>query len=94
MEQTGSSVNLPLPSYLDNSEKSKLVVETPSVAYETSDPQKTVSGPVLSSTPVDIVMIDSDTDSEDMVQNYVESYNEQQRKEDEDESSSFSDLSL
>ncbi|TKY62867.1 Exosome component 10 [Spatholobus suberectus] len=39
LEQMKSSVNIPSHLLLDNSEKSKLVVETPSVAYETSDPR-------------------------------------------------------
>jgi len=54
---------------LDNSEKSKLVVETPSVASEKSDPQKKpVSGSVSTSTLVGIVTVISDSDSEDMLQ--------------------------
>ncbi|KAK7290665.1 hypothetical protein RIF29_05244 [Crotalaria pallida] len=95
LEQTRSSASLPSPIYLGHNEKSKLAVETPSLASETSYPQKPVSGPVLTSAPVDIIMIDSDTDSEDLGHNYMEGYNGQQGNENEDESSSsFSDLSL
>ncbi|KAJ1409106.1 Ribonuclease H-like superfamily [Sesbania bispinosa] len=71
LEQIRSSVNLPSHSFLGNSEQSKLVVETPSVASETSEPQQPVSGSVSSSTPVGILMVDSDSDLEDMVQDNV-----------------------
>ncbi|CAL0322813.1 unnamed protein product [Lupinus luteus] len=52
------------------------------------------SGTISTSTPADVIMIDSDTDSEDMAQNNLERYNKQRGNEDEDDSSSFSDLSL
>ncbi|XP_019458438.1 PREDICTED: protein RRP6-like 2 isoform X2 [Lupinus angustifolius] len=52
------------------------------------------SGTISTSTPADVIMIDSDTDSEDMAQNNVGRDNEQRENEDEDDSSSFSDLSL
>ncbi|XP_061343308.1 protein RRP6-like 2 isoform X2 [Gastrolobium bilobum] len=62
VEQIRLSVNLPSHSFLGNSEESKLVVETPSVASETTDPQKPVSGSVSTFTPHQIITIDSDTD--------------------------------
>ncbi|ESW33979.1 hypothetical protein PHAVU_001G114400 [Phaseolus vulgaris] len=69
LEQIKPSDNLPSLFVLDNSEKSKLVVETPSVASEKSDPQKKpVSGSVSTSTLVGIVTVISDSDSEDMLQ--------------------------
>ncbi|KAE9599659.1 hypothetical protein Lal_00045827 [Lupinus albus] len=52
------------------------------------------SGMVSTSTPADVIMIDSDTDSEDMADNNGERYNEQRGNVDDDDSSSFSDLSL
>ncbi|RDX74405.1 Protein RRP6-like 2, partial [Mucuna pruriens] len=61
LEQIKSPISLPSQLFLGNSEKSKLVVETVSVASETSD--------------VGIVMVVSDSDSEDMIQTKLESSN-------------------
>ncbi|KAK7396130.1 hypothetical protein VNO78_16920 [Psophocarpus tetragonolobus] len=73
LEQIKSSVNHPSHSLLGNSEKSKLIVETTRVASETSDPQKkAVSGSVSTSNPPRIVMLVSDSDSEDMLQSKLQ----------------------
>ncbi|QCD97383.1 protein RRP6-like 2 [Vigna unguiculata] len=64
LEQIKPSDNLPSLFALDNSKKSKLVV-----ASEKSDPQKKpVSGSVSSSSPVGVVTVMSDSDSEDTLQ--------------------------
>ncbi|KAJ1393279.1 Ribonuclease H-like superfamily [Sesbania bispinosa] len=102
LEQIRSSVNLPFHSFLGSSEKTKPVVETPSVASEMSDPQKPVSDPASTSTLDEIIMLDSDTSAEDMEQNNLENPNEHRDKsssvstsgkEDEDEPMSLSELS-
>nr|KYP70097.1 Exosome component 10 [Cajanus cajan] len=77
LEKIKSSVNVPSHLFLGNSEKSKVVVETPSVASKISDTQKPVSGSVSASRPCGIVMVCSDSDSEDMLQNKLENSNNQ-----------------
>lgn len=59
-------------------EESKPLVETHSVASETSDPQKPLSDPVSTSTLDEIIMLESDV--EDMEQNNPENTNEHGEK--------------
>lgn len=65
---------------MGSSEKPKPVVETHSVASETSDPQKPVSDPVSTSTLDEIIMLESDTGAEDMEQNNLENPSEHGEK--------------
>ncbi|KAL2320498.1 hypothetical protein Fmac_029467 [Flemingia macrophylla] len=77
LEQIKPSVDPPSQLFSGNSEKTKLVVETPNVASKISAPQKPVSGSVSVSRPSGIVMMCSDSDSEDMLQNKLEILNNQ-----------------
>ncbi|CAJ1947892.1 unnamed protein product [Sphenostylis stenocarpa] len=102
LEQIRSSVSLPFHTFLGSSEKSKPTVETPSVAFELSEPPKPVSD-IVSASPLDeIIMLESDMGGEDMMQNNLGNSNVQTEKnsgvstsgkEDKDEPVSLSELS-
>ncbi|KAK4272349.1 hypothetical protein QN277_020917 [Acacia crassicarpa] len=105
LEQIRSSVSFPFHSFLGSSEKSKTVEEIPSVATsesEASAVQNPVSdNPVSASTADEIILLDSDTDPEDTVNNNPEitkdtgenSVVSTSGKENEDEPMSLSELS-
>lgn len=107
LEQIRSSVTLPFHSFLGSSEKSKPVVESPSIASEMSTLQKPVADPVSTSALEEIIMLESDTVAEDMEKNNLDnldepreksssvstSENEDEDEDEDDEPTSLSELS-
>ncbi|MED6145326.1 hypothetical protein PIB30_024079 [Stylosanthes scabra] len=103
LEQIKSSVILPFHSFLGSNEKPKPVVETSTVASETSDLQKAISEPVSTSTLEEIIMLESGSGEENPEQNDQENSSEHReknagvstsvKKDDIDEPSSLSELS-
>ncbi|KAF1879637.1 hypothetical protein Lal_00033295 [Lupinus albus] len=102
IEQIRSSVNLPFRSFFGGSQESKSVVKSPSLASETSNPQKPVPVHVSTSTLDEIIILESDTAVEDMEQNNLENSNDHREinfnvstsgKEDEGVPMSLSELS-